>query len=247
MDQLAQKRRAIRKLLDEHKPADAMAVHYAFYHPENRTQIITQPADAGAGEATGYVALSRTGIDLFRPLVTLRLPISDMEASVNLIYTALPPGASVILSAPSRYSPLLQALFEIQTEEQLRLFTLDRRRFEPIINVLVTTEESHNALPRFVVRHSEGDTTEVVASAGLNWQTPRFADIVVHADQRYRRRGWGRSVVAALVQHLLNEGRAPLYVVSEQNVSSMRLAESVGFADSGERKVLIQGTLKPRP
>ncbi len=89
--------------------------------------------------------------------------------------------------------------------------------------------------------------SKIVASAGLNWQTPHFAEISVNTDPHYRRRGWGRSVVAAMVQHLVSSGRAPLYVVSEQNTVSERLAQSVGFEDTGIREVLIQGDLKPRP
>ncbi len=233
-------------MLDEHEPSDAMAVYYAFYYPEQKTTVTTYPIKAEAGEAVGYVNMSRTGIDLFRPFVTLRLPIEDLDASVDLIYSAMRPGTAVILHAPGQYLPLLRALFEIHTEEHQRLFVLERNRFQPIINVLVTREESHNKLARYVIRHNTGNSVEIVASAGLNWQTPRFAEIAVNTDPSYRHRGWGSSVVSAMVQHLIQNGRMPLYVVLENNRASIRLAHSVGFVDSGIQNVMIQGALKPR-
>jgi GNAT superfamily N-acetyltransferase len=244
---LAETRRAIRSLLDEREPADALAVHYAYYFPEAKTQIIAYPADAGPGQATGYVAFSRTGVDLFRPFVTLRLPIEEMNACVEVIYSAMQPGTQVILQSPAAYFPFLQALFDIQTVTHLQLYVLNRERFEPIINVLVNEAAAHNELPRFIIRHNEGDGLDVVASAGLNWQTPLFAEVAVSVDPHYQRRGWGRSVLAAMVQHLISTGRAPLYTVSADNQASIELARSVGFEDSRVRNIMIQAVLKPRP
>ena len=70
---LPDKRRAIRSLLDERNPADAQAIYYAYNHPDEKTQLITYPPEASV--AKGYVCIARTGIDLFRPLLTMRLPI----------------------------------------------------------------------------------------------------------------------------------------------------------------------------
>jgi hypothetical protein len=61
---LAEKRRAIRPLLDEKEPADAAAVYYAFHHPGANTRLLTYPEQAA--RASGYVCFSRTGMDLFR-------------------------------------------------------------------------------------------------------------------------------------------------------------------------------------
>ena len=72
LSQLAAQRRAIRRLLREHDPADAMAAYYAFHHPDDRPTLVLAPegVEAGSiGQADGYVALSRTGIDLFLPHV----------------------------------------------------------------------------------------------------------------------------------------------------------------------------------
>lgn len=243
MSDLAASRRAVRHLLDERSPADAVASYYAFHH--THTQLLPYPADAA--QAQGYVALSRTGLDLFRPLLTLRLPIHDMATSADLIYGTLAPGTAVILLSPVTYLPLLQAFFDIHSEEHLDVLVLDRARFEPIINVLVSSSTGPNGLPRFVIRNSNSREQEVVASSGINWQTPYFAEISVNTVPGHQRQGWGTSVVAAMVHYLLGNGRTPLYMVSQQNSASQHLARSVGFVTSGASKVMVQGILKPRP
>jgi GNAT superfamily N-acetyltransferase len=244
---LAEQRRAIRLLLNERDPADAMAAYYAFHHAEERTQLVITPEDAGPGQATGFVTLSRTGIDLFRPLVTMRLPgeSRDYQSSVRLLERALQPGMPVILSAPVAYLPLLHVLLDVQSEEMLRLYALDRGRYEPVINVLVARTTAPNALPRYIIRSNQSASGEVVASAGLNWQSPSFAEIAVFTRPDQRRQGWGRSVVAAIVQELLDSGRVPLYVVAEDNQPSIQLAESVGFVDTGVRETMLQASRKP--
>jgi RimJ/RimL family protein N-acetyltransferase len=240
---LTQQRRAIFHLLDEANPGDAMAAYFAFYHPDDRT--VLRPYPYTAPRAQGYVALSRTGMDLFRPFVTLRLPIHDMQTSTNVIYEAIDAGTAVILNAPSRYAPLLHALFDIQTEENLSLYRLRPSSFEPIINVLVTQDKAPNGLPRFLIRDRDNDV--IGASAILNWQSPSYAEIGVTTQPGYRRRGWGRSVVSAMANYLLENGRTPLYVVAQNNEASIQLSESVGFSDSGVREIMIQAVLKPSP
>jgi len=241
---LAANRQAIRHLLNERSPLDGIASYFAFHHPEDRSQIVDYPTDGKV--ATGYVAISRTGIDLFRPLLTLRLPPNDMNGSLELIYGALPPGAAVIINALPADTPLLRALFDIQSEETVRVLVLDESQFEPIINVLVTETASNNAYPRFVIRSSTTGSDEIAASAGINWQTEYFAEISVNTNPRHRRQGFGRSVVAAAVNHVLANGRTPLYAVAGNNQASLQLAQSIGFSDQGFRHTILQGSLKPR-
>ena len=247
MTGIQDKRRAIRHLLREREPADAMAAYYALYHPDNRTTLVLPPSFDGQ-RADSYVALSRTGIDLFRPLVTMRLPTdrdpAATEDAAALLRQAVGPGLPVILSAPDRYLPLLRALFDIQAEERLRLYALDRNRYEPVINVLVTRGVGAGGLAHFSIRSSQTGQEEVAATASLNWQSPTFAEIAVNTRPQFRRQGWGRSVVAALCQYVLESGRTPLYVVSEENAASIQLAESVGFRDTGVREAFLQATLR---
>jgi RimJ/RimL family protein N-acetyltransferase len=230
-------RAAIRPLLNPNDPKDALAVYYAFYHPLQRTQLVIHPP--GDKRAKGYVAISQTGIDLFRPLVTMRLPENDPESGAALLRAALPQESAVILYAPLAYEPLLNAFFEIQSDEKFRLLVLDPKRFKPIINIHVTRVTGPNDLPRFIIRAPQ-DREQVAAAAGLNWQTPKFAELSVNTAPGRRRQGWGRSVVAAMVQYVLESGRTPLYVTGAQNEASLRLAESVGFVDSGKRLIFTQ-------
>jgi RimJ/RimL family protein N-acetyltransferase len=252
---LEEKRRQVRSLLMERSAADASAAYYALYHPDDKTEIAIH-TDA-SGVAQGYVCLSRTGMDLFRPLLTLRLPTSaagkgiEPKQAAMLIYEAMSPGTELIINAPEAYRPIITALFDIQSELRLRLMMLHRAQFEPTINVLVTESESYNGLPRYEIRSKAipGSTSdyELAASAGLNWQSPHFAEIYVHTRPSYRRRGFGRSVVAAVVQKVLAEGKTPLYAVGLDNEASAQLAESVGFADTGLVDILYEATLSPRP
>ena len=252
---LNQKKRQVQALLNKRSPADAQAAYYAFHHPDEKTQLFT--LTDGAGVAEGYVCLSRTGMDLFRPLLTLRLPLStagegvDPVSATTLLFSALTAGTSVILGTPQAYRPIISALFDIQTEQELRIMILDRERFEPVINVLVTQTETYNNLPRFLVRSASdpgrSDSPEIAASAGLNWRSPEFAEFYVHTKPAYRRRGFGRSVVAAVVQHTLETGRTPLYAAESQNEASIELAESVGFIDTGVVTFLLEAVLKPQP
>lgn len=252
---LTDQRKAIRHLLNETDPADASAIYYAFHHPEKKNQITIYPPESSS--ALGYLCSAKTGIDLFRPLVTMRLPMEhpgrelNYSKSLELIYSAIPVGGSVIISTHSAFYPLVSAIFDIHREDRLRLLVLDPDSFSPIINVLVIETLSHNDLPRFVIRQNEGNSGsglgDIVASAGINWQSPSFAEIYVHTKNHFRRQGMGTSVVSYIVQRTLDSGRTPLYGVSVENDPSYQLARSVGFFDSGIEEILIEGSLKPRP
>jgi hypothetical protein len=252
---LTNQRRAIRRILNETDPADAAAAYYVFHHPAEKIHITTYPPDSL--RSLGYVCSAMTGIDLFRPLVTMRLPLDrsgqelDYSKSLDLIYSAFPVGGSLIISTYPSYSPLLSAILDVQREDKLRLLIFDRTSFSPIINVLVTETPSHNDLPRYVIRKrvssSESSSGDIIASAGINWRSSSFAEIYVHTSNNFRRRGMGRSVVAYIVQSILDSGRTPLYVVSVGNDPSYQLARSVGFIDTGEEEIIIDGSLKPRP
>jgi RimJ/RimL family protein N-acetyltransferase len=246
---LVEKRQAMKHLLDGTSPADAAAVYYAFHHPDDKTRLFTFPPNLS--KASGYVCLARTGLDLFRPLVTMRFPESgdmlgyDVSEAKELIFQAIPEGAEVILSAPLSYRPLIAAVFDVEKEQQLKLLALDRGRYQPIINVFVARTQSYDGLPRFVIKQSSDGRTgangEVVASAGLNWQSQQFAEIYVHTKTPHRRQGFGQSVVAACIQYVLDSGRKPIYVVASDNESSIQLAESIGFVAIGADQMLIEG------
>lgn len=232
-------RRAIRHLLDERSPADAPTAYYALHHPAARTALFVEQ-DAG-GRVVGFAARCLTGLDLFRPLVTLRGP--SPEVAARLLGEALTAGRPYIVFVAADQYPLVGGSVQVESERLLHIYRLDRARFQPVINVLVTQERAPDGLPRFEVR-SGG---EVQAAAGINWQSPDFAEIYVHVTPRARGRGFGRSVVAACTERVLQSERTPLYLVEPENEASRALAEGVGYVDTGARQVYAEVVYTGKP
>ena len=69
-----------------------------------------------------------------------------------------------------------------------------------------------------------------VANTGepINAHTPYEVEIGVDTAQEYRRRGYGRSCVIALVRELADMGHGAIYECASQNTASVRLAEGLG-------------------
>lgn len=233
---LDQLRSAVRPLLDERSPADALAVYYALHHSVARTELFVYPplmADRPL-RADGFLVRARTGMDLFRPLVTLRVP--SQAAAQALLAEGLIPGRPVYLTVPEAQAQWVNKHLSVSDAELHRIYRYDPQRYQPEINVLLVTSTAPDGLPRCEIRSGE----RAGAVAGLNWQSPRFAELYVYTDPAVRGRGWGKSVVRALVGMILKTGRTPLYVVSENNEYSIRLAEAVGFVDTGHREYVGQ-------
>ena len=85
---------------------------------------------------------------------------------------------------------------------------------------------------------------QIVAMSGTNWRSPEFAEVFVYVHPQGRGRGWGRSVVSACTALLLEERLRPLYIVDEGNDSSIRIAEALGYIDTGLREFVGEGQLK---
>ena len=93
-------------LLNEKDPADALGYLLCFLSSSG--QNVSGNLSTLAECATGYMAISRTGIDLFVRLSPLRLP-SWSRKRTRRIYAGLPPGTAVIPHAAETYLPVLQA------------------------------------------------------------------------------------------------------------------------------------------
>ncbi len=232
---LPNQRRSIQHLLDPREAVDAQSRYYAFQHPDNRTTLITYPA--GQTRPTGYLCLSRTGYDLFCPLVTMRLP-DEINDGYGLINQAIPAESTVIFSTPPQYNPLIGALFDIDSQQTMRTLVLDRGRYEPLINIYVVRSAGPNGLARAVIRKNGS----AVASAGINWETGGFAEINVETSAAARGQGYGKSVVSALCHWIMESGKKPIYMVADDNNASLQLAEQVGFVDIGIRTSFIRAT-----
>ena len=236
LSELREKRRAVRPLLSPHDPADALASYYTLYHDPKRTQL-TISYDL-RGNADGFVAICQTGADLFRPLVTLRA--HDTDAVSSLLGNALAPHRPYHIMVPVTLAPAVRECLDLQESTVLSIYRLEPARFQRIINVLVQQVRGADGTPRFQIE-SQG---KVVAISGTNWRSPTFAEVFVVVDPGSRHRGWGKSVASACTSALLEDRLRPLYFVAEGNRQSARIAEELGYVDTGLRDVTAEGCLK---
>jgi ribosomal protein S18 acetylase RimI-like enzyme len=228
MATLHEQRARIAPLLDTTSPADAPTAYYALYHDPNRSSLYVQ-TDA-EGQAIGFVGRFQTGVDLFRPVVCLRCPTPEVAA--DLLAQALIVGRPYLLFSGLDQLPMVGGSMQTSNERVLSIYALDPARFTLEINVLVVTKTAPDGTPRAEI-HSNG----LQAVAGVNWQSPHFAEIYVHTEPEARQRGWARSVAAACTERVLSSGRLPTYLVEQSNEASVRLAESLGYVDTGAKQV----------
>jgi ribosomal protein S18 acetylase RimI-like enzyme len=225
---IASQRAEIGGLINPNSPADAFTAYYALYHDPKRTAIFLHHNQHQ--HIDGFLARAQTGLDLFRPVVVMRA--QSPEAASDLFRSGLSPNRPYYLVAPIALQPYITSTLTVSDTEILRVFMLDTTKFEPQINVMVVANPTADGLPRYEV--SQHGT--VYAAAGLNWQSPRFAEIYVYTEPAARGRGWGKAVVMALANDLLQRGLRPLYVVNEHNTASISLATSAGFVDTNARE-----------
>lgn len=225
---LDEDRQRIRRMFDLSNPADAPTAYYALFHDPARSVVVVH-AD-NEGRPNGFAGRFQTGLDLFRPLVTLRCP--EAESAVALLDTILSLGRPYILFADSHQRPWVGGCMEIMNERMLAIYALLPAHFRPTMNVLLQRRTAPDGTPYFVI-----ESNDQRAVSGLNWRSPTFAEIYVHTDAPARRQGWGKSVASAMTHAVLDSGRLPLYLVEEDNDVSRRLAESLGYVDTGARQV----------
>jgi len=235
---LGELRRKVRTMLDLTTPRDGLAAYYALYHDPARTRLWV--AERGL-RVEGFLALCQTGWDLFRLFGVLRARRSDV--AMALLQRVLQPAGTTVrrpyylVTTPDLLGVAEEAL-EVEKVSLNRIYSLDLQRYSPQINVLVTPAQAASGAPRFVIRSQEG---QIVAEAGINWQSPHFAEVYVQTAPEAQRRGWGKAVLDSCIAWILRGGTLPLYVVAEGNETSLRLAESVGFVDSGARECAVEG------
>ncbi|MBN1658780.1 MAG: GNAT family N-acetyltransferase [Anaerolineae bacterium] len=247
LNELNEKRREVRRLLSPADPADALTSYYALWHDPRRTQI-TLHRDA-QGHTDGFLVVAQTGADLFRPLVVLRAPHDDAPAAqgvVVLMRSVLAPNRPYQVIVPLTLASAVRRAMTVTSSRLTYVYRLDPARFEPVINVLVRRVDppgDDNPPGSGNFRFEIESQGQVMAMSGTNWRSPVFAEVFVYVHPRARGRGWGRSVVSACSHALLEERLRPLYMVEEGNSASQRIAEALGYADTGMRNFVGEGQL----
>jgi GNAT superfamily N-acetyltransferase len=222
-------RRKIHNLLDDSNPSDAPTAYYALFHPAARSELFLH--EDRTGTVRGFVGRFQTGVDLFRPLVTLKCATPEIAA--DLLSQALTVGRPYILFAGLNQLSMVGGSLQIDVQRIMRIYIIDPTRFRPQMNVLVQRIIAQDGKPRYEIR--SGD--RVVSTAGINWKSPAFAEIYVQTDPAARRQGLGQGVASALTSDLLKDGIRAMYLVENGNEASVELAESLGFVDTGSRQV----------
>ena len=208
--------------------SQAIFRYYASEFDPKRRQVIV--AEQG-GQVEGGLVVAQTGFDLFRPLAVCTA--NSPTAAQALVQKAFLPARQYFLLAEQ--TVMAMALPALQTEDLhvYRLLQLSRQNFQPTLSVLVSKSKDRSAKPLFQVQNQN----QVLATAGVNWMSKTYAEVYVQVEKAVQGRGYGRSVVSALVSELLAQDITPLYLVDDDNTPSQVLSAHVGFGDTGVRVV----------
>jgi hypothetical protein len=230
--------RALAAQLLTDRPADAVATYFALEHDAKRTRLFVHATPQR--RALAFVAVCQTGLDLFRPLVVLRA--DDSAALRGLLREALAPRRQYLFNAPPSAQPDLVAECDLNGESTNAIYTLDVGDFKPVVNVLVQTSRTPDGLLRASIKARDGSNA---AEAGTSWISARYAEVFVSVLEGARGRGLGTSVVSAVSAQILELRRTPLYVADTSNAASKRLAQRLGYADTGAFE--LSGALSRKP
>lgn len=218
-------------------PADAVTWYFALEHDPNRTRLSTRLN--AAGHPSAFVAVCQTGFDLFRPMVVLRG--DDSAALRDALREVLIPRRQYLFTALPSARPDLEACCELHDPAIHIIYALHADAFKPVLNILVQTNQTSDGQIRAVIRGRDGSTA---AESGTLWISSRYAEIFVSVHESLRGRGLGKSVVSAVTARVLQMGRTPLYVTRPDNLASVRLAQRLGYHDTGSLE--LSGALSLR-
>lgn len=208
------------------KPGDALASYFALEHDERRTKLFVREDENH--RAVAFVAVCQTGIDLFRPLVVARG--DDSVAVRGLLKEALSPRRQYLFSVPVTMRNDLAAVASLHGESINNVFSLSALDFDPVVNVMVQSSETPDKQLRAVIKTRENTNA---AEAGTSWVSKLYAEVFVTVLAAVRRRGLGKSCVSKVCELLLDKQKTPIYVTAQDNVASRKLAERIGFKDTG--------------
>lgn len=218
-------RQRLAGLLDEQSASDAAAEYYALHHPVDKTRLFA--VGPTQGQPKGFLAVARTGLDLFRPLL---LPfVGQADALRALLSQIVPEIGTGILRIPTQQLGWLDNIVSMDECTKFEILRLAPDQFEPTLNVLVVESPTPDGNPRYEVRTADGE----FAAAGLNWIGPRFAEVYLQSTDGARRRRLTRSVLSAMLGRMLGQRRHPLYMVREGDPVARTEAFQLGFRPTG--------------
>ncbi len=227
-----QDRELLTRLVDLRSVADAMPAYFALEHPGERTELFGYYPSPET--LSGFLSIAQTGFDLFRPVA---VPfVANQEAMNSLLDVALKPGRPYLVYVPVDQQEFIGSTFQRSPVEVTNLLRLDARAFTPILNVMIMRTQSASGLPRFEIRSS----VQGFAAAGVNWMSSTAAEIYIEADESGRRRGFTKSVLAALIEHLLSQDRIVLFRVADDDYDAFEDAFDLGFKPTGIRTLMIE-------
>ncbi len=212
------------------KPADALAYYFALEHDERRTKLFVRE-DSGH-RPLAFVAICQTGIDLFRPLVVARG--DDSAAFQDILREALNPRRQYLFSVPVTLRNDLAAVASLHSESVNNVFALSATDFDPVVNVMVQSSETPDKQLRAVIKARDNTNA---AEAGTSWLSKLYAEVYVTVVAGVRRRGLGKSCVSKVAELLFDQQKTPIYVTAQDNVASRKLAEKLGFKDTGAHEL----------
>lgn len=229
----------VKRLINPKAASDAQAAYYALEHPRERVTLYGYFPQNNV--LSGFIAIARTGFDLFRPLIT---PFTGTDESlITLIKASILPNRPHLMYLPIEQETLLDGQFTVEKLQLSSLLRLDPRGFEPILNILVVEDKNSEGWPRFEIKAKGGG----FAASGLNWKSKYAAEIYVECDEEGRRRGFTRSVLSALIDRMLGENLLVLFRVSDDDYGSFEDAFDLGFVPTGVRSVLTQLVVEDPP
>ena len=223
-------------LLDPRSVADALPAYYALSHPADRVTLFAYYHTPNI--PSGFLALARTGYDLFRPLA---VPFVATPLGLgSLLVAACEPGRPVILTLPLEQRDWVQEVAELGSSVVLDLLRVDGRSYSPLLNVLVVEATAPGGSPRYEIR--SGGVTH--AAAGLNWVGDLYAEVYLETSPEAVGKPYAKSVLSAITGRLLAEGKVALLRLEESNVAGHVDAYEIGFRRTGERSFVGQTVLR---
>ncbi|MBI3272994.1 MAG: GNAT family N-acetyltransferase [Planctomycetes bacterium] len=210
-------------LVSKSSPRDALACYYLFDCPESEVVV-----DAD-GRGRAFLVKSPNPFDAQRPVVIVRA--TDGERVERLVRESLEGDQEfVFVVTPDVAGPLRRAL-AVRVETTSAIFSVTRRSFRPHPAAETPVCMEDGQMLKYCVRNG-GD---LLSSAGVLWESSRFAELFVFTETASRGKGYGRAVASACTANCLERGRTPLYIPEESDEATISVCRSLGYRSTGDR------------